>query len=125
MLLSVTGISAAASDMSTSAGSRTSRGGTLITPDLALPPERPESIAADIQFGNEGEVLEVLDSEIYTYLQVTTEKGPLWLAAYKTDIPRGATIRYPTGILVSNFRSNSLKRSFKVIVFVDRVKLVK
>jgi hypothetical protein len=93
-------------------------------PVSPLPLNQPESVTADNQLGNSGRVLEVIDSGIHTYLKVTTDADPLWLAVYKTDIPKGATIRYPTGILMSNFYNESLKRTFKLIVFVDRVKRV-
>ena len=97
----------------------------LSGPDFALPSDHSEISPPEIQLTNSGQVLEVIDSGIYTYLQVSTEKGPLWLASYKTDVAKGATIKYPTGILMANYYSKSLKRTFKVIVFVDGVKLVK
>lgn len=74
---------------------------------------------------NNGKVLEVLDTDMYTYLQVTTEKGPLWIAAYKTNITKGAIVKFSNGVAMSNFHSNALDRSFDVIVFVDSVEQVK
>jgi hypothetical protein len=82
-------------------------------------------IAADTQLVNSGKVLEVLNTDMYTYLQVTTEKGPLWIAAYKTDVTKGATVRYSNGVAMSNFYSNALNRNFDVIVFVDSLEQVK
>jgi hypothetical protein len=83
------------------------------------PSGHPSSIPADTRLINSGKVLEVLDSDMYTYLQVTHEKGPLWIAGYKTDISKGATVRYSSGIAMSNFHSKSLNRDFDLIVFVD------
>ncbi len=83
------------------------------------------AIPSDTQLVNSGKVLEVLDTDMYTYLQVTTEKGPLWIAAYKTAVTKGATVRYANGIAMSNFHSNALDRSFDVIVFVDSLEQVK
>jgi hypothetical protein len=84
-----------------------------------------KAIPADTQLVNIGAVLEVLKSDTYTYLQVTTEKGPLWLATYKTEVSKGATVRYSNGVAMSNFFSNVLNRSFDVIVFVDSLEQVK
>lgn len=77
------------------------------------------------QLTNTGAVLEVIDSEMYTYLQVSSEAGPIWLAAYKNDIAKGDTVRYSKGVLMRNFHSQSIKRSFDTIIFVDSVIAVK
>jgi hypothetical protein len=84
-----------------------------------------KAIPIDTRMVNNGKVLEVLDTDMYTYLQVTTEKGPLWIAAYKTNITKGATVKFSNGVAMSNFHSNALDRSFDVIVFVDSVEQVK
>jgi hypothetical protein len=99
-------------------------GGLTNTVDV-LPPGHSNGIPADTQLVNRGEVLDVLDTDMYTYLQVTTEKGPLWLAAYKTNVAKGATVRYSNGVAMSNFFSNALNRSFDVIVFVDSLEVSK
>lgn len=91
----------------------------------SLPLGHSKVIPADTQLVNSGKVLEVLDTDMYTYLQVTTEKGPLWLAAYKTEVSKGATVKYSNGVAMSNFHSNALDRSFDVIVFVDSLEQVK
>ncbi|MBI2285963.1 MAG: hypothetical protein HYU79_00595 [Nitrosomonadales bacterium] len=76
---------------------------------------------ADIQLTRKGKVLEVIDSPMYTYLQVSGDKDPVWLAAYKIDVSKGAVVRYSDGVAMSNFHSKSLNRTFDTIVFVDRV----
>jgi hypothetical protein len=90
-----------------------------------MPSGHPGEVPADVNLINSGKVLDVLDSEMYTYLQVTHENGPLWLAAYKTDIAKGATVKYSGGIAMPNFHSKSLNRSFDLIVFVDSLEQVK
>jgi hypothetical protein len=128
-LASVAGIAVAAtpgSDVANPAETKASpHGGMLTTPGAALPPGHPETSSADIQLANSGKVLDVLDSDTYTYLQVTTEKGPLWLAAYKTAVGKGATVKYSNGIVMSRFYSKSLNRTFDLIVFVDRLEVAK
>jgi hypothetical protein len=89
------------------------------------PSGHPSSIPADTQLINSGKVLDVIDSDMYTYVQVTHEQGPLWIAGYKTDISKGATVSYSGGIAMTDFHSKSLNRSFDLIVFVDSLEQVK
>ena len=82
-------------------------------------------LAAASQFPNKGKVLEVIDTSMYTYLQVSTDKGSIWLAASKTNIAKGANIAYPNGAVMSNFYSKSLNRTFETIIFLDKVEVLK
>ncbi len=100
-------------------------GGMTTTPGAALPPGHPQPIPADVELSNSGKVLDVLDSDMYTYVQVNSEKGPVWLAAYKTTIRKGATVKYSSGVAMSKFYSKALNRTFDLIVFVDRLEEVK
>lgn len=74
---------------------------------------------------NKGKVLEVIDTSMYTYLQVSSDTNPVWIAVAKTDIAKGATIAYANGALMSNFHSKSLNRTFDKIIFLDKVEVVK
>lgn len=87
----------------------------------------PQSNAfAASQYPNKGKVLEVMDASIYTYMQVSSDKGPVWIAASKTSsVTKGATISYPDGAVMTNFTSKSLNRTFDKIIFVDKVKVEK
>jgi len=76
---------------------------------------------AAIQLPRKGKVLEVVDSPMYTYLQVTGDKNPVWLAAYKINLAKGTVVNYSDGVPMSNFHSKSLNRTFDTIIFVDRV----
>jgi uncharacterized protein YdeI (BOF family) len=100
-------------------------GGMLTTTGTGMPPGHSREIPADTQLVNNGTVLEVIDTDTYTYLQVTTEKGPLWLAVYKTKVAKGATVKYSNGVAMSGFYSKSLNRNFDVIVFVDTIEQMK
>jgi hypothetical protein len=93
-------------------------------PVTSLQPTHPVSITADTKQSSIGKVVEVIDSPMYTYLKVTGDKGPLWLAAYKTDITKGTTVKYSGGVTMPNFYSKALNRTFDVIVFVDSLELV-
>ena len=99
-------------------GGMTTRAGAI------LPPGHAQTIPADVQLVNAGKVLEVLDTEMYTFVQVTAENGPLWLAVYKTAVTKEANVKYSNGIAMSNFYSKALNRTFDVIIFVDSLEVV-
>jgi len=82
--------------------------------------------AAAAEFANKGKVLDTMDASIYTYIQVTSDKGPVWLATTTTRVSKGDTISYPDdGVVMSNFTSKSLNRKFDRIIFVDRMSVLK
>jgi hypothetical protein len=86
----------------------------------------PQSSAfAASQYPNTGKVLETMDASIYTYVQVTSDNGPVWLAASKTKVAKGDTISYPNGNVMTNFNSPSLNRTFDKIIFLDKIKVEK
>ncbi|MDD2701654.1 MAG: hypothetical protein PHH36_10485 [Sideroxydans sp.] len=98
---------------------------SVIKGDGATPHRHPEAIPSDTNLVNSGKVLEVLDSPSYTFIQVSGKKESVWLAAYKIDIAKGATVRYSSGMAMPNFYSKSLDRTFDMIVFVDSLEQVK
>ncbi len=82
--------------------------------------ETPPGVGAPLG-PNTGTVLEVIDSSLYTYLQVSSGSGAVWLAAYRNDIAKGEAVSYTKGILRTNFHSKALNRTFDKIIFVDAV----
>ena len=91
----------------------------------AAPQDNAVIHLAAADFPNKGKVVEVIDTSMYTYLQVATDKGSVWLAASKTDIAKGVNIAYPNGAVMSNFYSKSLNRTFDKIIFLDKVEVLK
>ncbi len=110
---------ATAADAKPSESAKAPHGSTAGKSGTGLPSGHPDSLPADTRLINSGTVLDILDSEMYTYVLVTSDKGPLWLAAYKTDLTKGATVRYSGGVGMPNFFSKALNRSFDLIIFVD------
>jgi hypothetical protein len=96
-------------------------------PGAAMPPGHggSGSIPASTQLVNSGKVLDVLDTDMYTYLQVTSGKGPVWIAVYKTEVTKGATVKFSNGVMMSKFTSKALNRTFDQIVFIDSLQVVK
>lgn len=125
LIVLVSIVSIALAETASFDAAKSPHGGMLTKSGAAMPPGHSKDIPADTQLVNSGKVLEVLDTDMYTYLQVTTEKGPLWIAAYKTNVTKGATVKYSNGVAMSRFHSKALNRTFEVIVFVDSLALVK
>ncbi|WP_148051454.1 hypothetical protein [Inmirania thermothiophila] len=68
-----------------------------------------------------GRVLEHIPSNRYLYLRVETAGRELWLAAPRTALPDHGRIRFGPGVLMRNFHSRRLDRTFPEILFVRRV----
>jgi hypothetical protein len=97
-------------------------GVAIAEPQPGAPANKP---AATGQFPNQGKVLDLMDASIYTYIQVSTSKDPVWIAASKTKVAKGDTIRYPDGAPMANFYSKGLNRTFDTIIFLDKIEVVK
>ncbi|MDP2823435.1 MAG: nucleotide-binding protein [Sulfuritalea sp.] len=64
-----------------------------------------------------GEVMEVRDVESYTYLRLKTTDGEMWAAVGKAPVRKGAKVTIENVMVMDNFESKALKRTFKKIVF--------
>lgn len=64
-----------------------------------------------------GEVLEVQDVDAYTYLRLKTKDGETWAAVSKVALKKGAKVTLEDTMVMDNFESKSLKKTFKTIVF--------
>lgn len=85
-------------------------------PLLGLPPQQPEA-----ELSREGTVLEAIDANQYTYLEVLEGERSRWIAAPRLAVAKGAVIRFDNGIVMSNFYSRKLQRTFETLMFVNRV----
>jgi len=65
----------------------------------------------------QGEVLEVQDVPSYTYLRLKTQNGETWAAIVTTPIKPGAKVTIENAIVMTNFESKTLKKTFPTIVF--------
>ncbi len=64
-----------------------------------------------------GTVLEVKDVDSYTYLRLKTKSGETWAAVGKAPIKKGSTVSIENTMVMTNFESKSLKKTFPTIVF--------
>jgi len=86
-------------------------------------PEHPATTtapAANQQLPNKGKVLEVVDTAMYTYIQVSSDKSSVWIAASKIKVAKGDMLSYSNGAVMTNFHSKTLNRTFDSIIFVDK-----
>jgi len=64
-----------------------------------------------------GEVLEVKDAGPYTYLRLKTGQGEAWAAITSTPVKKGAQVTIANPMVMENFESKALKKTFDRIVF--------
>lgn len=65
----------------------------------------------------QGEVLEVKDAPPYTYLRLKTADGETWAAVTAAPVKKGERVAIQNPLVMRNFESRSLGRSFDQIVF--------
>lgn len=64
-----------------------------------------------------GEVLEVKNVADFTYLRLKTGHGETWAAVIKAAVNKGDTVTIENAIVMKNFESKSLKKTFSSILF--------
>jgi hypothetical protein len=64
-----------------------------------------------------GKILEFKDVENYTYLLLKTKDGETWAAVARTPVKKGADVTIENAMVMNNFESKSLKKTFHKIVF--------
>ena len=78
--------------------------------------EKPASVPPAIA-AVKGDVLEVKDVESYTYLRLKTASGETWAAVPKVSVAKGANVTIENVMVMNNFESKSLKKTFPTILF--------
>lgn len=66
-----------------------------------------------------GTVLSTINVPTYTYVEVSQGKKTLWLATATSGVKKGDKVRFDDGLVMNNFYSKSLKRTFPSIIFVN------
>lgn len=64
-----------------------------------------------------GTVMETMDASGYTYMLVESGAQKTWVAIPATTIEKGAEIKYYEGMVMENFTSKTLNRTFDAVVF--------
>ncbi|HDS15931.1 MAG TPA: DNA-binding protein [Proteobacteria bacterium] len=64
-----------------------------------------------------GKVLETMDSGGYTYVLLETASGERWVAVPQIQVEVGRTLSLAPGMVMADFKSETLNRTFSEIVF--------
>lgn len=80
------------------------------TPETAQPTSMPN-------WSFTGKVVETIDAGGYTYVLADNGTEQKWVAIMKTDLAKGEEVTFADGLLMRNFESKSLNRTFDEIVF--------
>jgi hypothetical protein len=72
---------------------------------------------------NSGTVSEVISAGQYTYLHVMRDGKGTWLAIPQRDVPVGTEIQYAKGMVMKDFHSSSLERTFETVLFLSGVQM--
>lgn len=83
--------------------------------------EKSNQSVPDAELTQKSEVVTVLDTRGYTYMEVERENERIWLAAPKTEVKAGDTVHYPDRPVVLNHTSRTLNRTFPTVMFLSRV----
>ena len=68
-----------------------------------------------------GEVMESINAGSYTYLRLKTKDGEVWAATMQSNYPKGTRLQLHDPMLMTNFESRALNKTFDEIVFASAV----
>ncbi len=77
----------------------------------------PAAAAPATGQGISGKVLERIDAAPYCYLRIQTARGEVWAAVPQAKIEKGAEVTVANPMLMSNFESKTLNRTFAEVFF--------
>ena len=86
--------------------------------EAARPDGHPDMQAAAMSPRLKGPVLQILDAGSFTYIEVQTDSGGVWVAAPQFEVQTGAEVIVPEGRLMIDFYSKRLDRNFEKVFFV-------
>jgi hypothetical protein len=73
------------------------------------------------QLPNQGVVLHIQHASMYTYLNVDSNLGNIWLAGPRIELQVNDKVQFSKGVSMSNFYSKELQQQFPVILFVSKI----
>ncbi len=100
---------------------------TIVTPLLAacgsgnVPVDFEAAVSSTELSGNRGEVPSSIQVPNYTYIEVRTEGRVLWFAGNPVEVADGEIITWDAAVVMQDFHSNALNRTFDEVVFVSAV----
>jgi S1-C subfamily serine protease len=90
------------------------------SPDIK--PNPPTAgLSGDALLPQKAKVLSTIDTPGYTYIEITQNNKTLWLATATVAVKSGDVIRFDNGMVMTNFNSKTLNRTFPSVTFVNRL----
>jgi hypothetical protein len=100
---------------------------TFSGPLPAIAADNASSGAASTAAGmpsNEGKVLSTLYAPGYTYMELANTEKRFWIAAPTTRVKAGDRVRFEQSLVMKNFNSKTLNRTFDQIIFVNSATVI-
>lgn len=73
---------------------------------------------------HKGKVIESIHVENYTYIKIIENSKDTWIAIPKLDVKVGDTVETSEGIIMKDFNSPTLKRTFSEIIFATKASVL-
>lgn len=72
----------------------------------------------DTKSMQQAQVVSVINTKGYTYIEITKDDAPVWLAVPSTEVAAGDTVHFTDGPTVQNHHSLTLDRTFDSVIFL-------
>jgi len=82
---------------------------------------QPRSSAPGAMPVNTGQVVSAIHANEYTYVEVSNGDGTRWIAGPRTSLSQGDIVRFDDGVIMKEFYSKLLGRTFPTVMFVSGV----
>ena len=69
----------------------------------------------------EGTVQETMNAAGYTYVNLSSAQGPVWIALPETSVGKGEKLSFAPGMEMKDFHSKSLNKTFTSIIFSEGI----
>ncbi len=73
------------------------------------------------EVAGDGKVISTVNGAGYTFMELKADKGTYWAATRETKVAVGDVVKLINPMLMKNFESKSLKRTFDEIYFADAI----
>ncbi|MET0071146.1 MAG: hypothetical protein ABW096_14005 [Candidatus Thiodiazotropha sp.] len=83
--------------------------------------QHADQTTADVESMRQAEVVEVINTTGYTYIEIIQDDKPVWIAVPTTVVEVGDTVHYADSLPVENHSSQSLNRTFESVIFLNKV----
>ena len=75
-------------------------------------------------YSQTGTVLETIDVDAYTYILLDVEGSEVWIASSPVWVAKGDVVSFSDAMLMKDFHSKTLDRTFADILFVGNLELI-